>query len=248
VDKLSIAGLTLAILAVYIGFSLDGGHISALFELPAFIIVFGGTLGAVMLQSSMSQFRHATSLLKWVFFPPQYDMEKGITEIVVWATKAREKGFLALEDTALEIEDSYTQKGLNLLVDGIELENFRTSLELDLDIYREHNLRSANVYEAMGGYSPTVGILGAVLGLIHAMSNLTEPALLGEGIATAFIATIYGVGFANLFYLPIANKIRSIVHEQTMYREMVCEGLVSIAQGENPHAIENKLSAFRLEK
>jgi len=248
VDKLSIAGLTLAILAVYIGFSLDGGHISALFELPAFIIVFGGTLGAVMLQSSMSQFRHAISLLKWVFFPPQYNVEKGISEIVVWATKAREKGYLALEDTALEIEDSYTQKGLNLLVDGIELENFRTSLELDLDIYREHNLRSANVYEAMGGYSPTVGILGAVLGLIHAMSNLTEPALLGEGIATAFIATIYGVGFANLFYLPIANKIRSIVHEQTMYREMVCEGLVSIAQGENPHAIANKLSAFRLER
>lgn len=245
-DKLSIAGLIVAILAVYIGFSLDGGHISALFELPAFIIVFGGTLGAVMLQSSMVQFTHALSLLKWVFFPPKYDMEQGINEIVVWATKAREKGYLALEDTALEIEDSYTQKGLNLLVDGTELDNFRVSLELDLDIYREHNLRSANVYEAMGGYSPTIGILGAVLGLIHAMSNLTEPELLGQGIATAFIATIYGVGFANLFYLPIANKIRAIIHEQTMYREMICEGLVSIAHGENPHAIENKLSAFRL--
>jgi chemotaxis protein MotA len=246
VDKLSLAGLFIAILAVYIGFTLDGGHISALFELPAFIIVFGGTLGAVMLQSSLSQFIHAISLLKWVFYPPVYDMERGIDEIVTWATKARESGYLALEDTALEIEDTYTQKGLNLLVDGVELENFRVSLELDLDIYREHNLRSANVFEAMGGYSPTIGILGAVLGLIHAMNNLSEPALLGQGIATAFIATIYGVGFANLLYLPIANKIRSIVHQQTMYREMVCEGLVSIAHGENPHAIENKLSAFRL--
>ena len=183
-DKLSVAGLTIAILAVYIGFSLEGGHLSALFELPAFIIVFGGTLGAVMLQSSMVQFTHAISLLKWVFLPPKYNIEQGISEIVVWATKAREKGFLALEDTALEIEDSYTQKGLNLLVDGIELDNYRVALELDLDIYREHNLRSANVYEAMGGYSPTIGILGAVLGLIHAMSNLTEPALLGQGIAT----------------------------------------------------------------
>jgi chemotaxis protein MotA len=248
VDKLSIAGLAIAILAVYIGFSLDGGHLSALFELPAFIIVFGGTLGAVMLQSSMVQFTHAISLLKWVFFPPKYDIDQGISEIVEWASKSREKGYLALEGTALEIEDSYTQKGLNLLVDGIELENFRVALELDLDIYREHNLRSANVYEAMGGYSPTIGILGAVLGLIHAMSNLTEPALLGQGVATAFIATIYGVGFANLFYLPVANKIRTIVHEQTMYREMICEGLVSIAHGENPHAIENKLSAFRLEQ
>ncbi|WP_057830899.1 flagellar motor protein [Colwellia sp. TT2012] len=247
-DKLSVAGLFIAIFAVYFGFTLDGGHLSALFELPAFIIVFGGTLGAVMLQSSMMQFTHAISLLKWVFSPPKYDMDRGINEIVDWATKARESGYLALEDTALEIEDSYTQKGLNLLVDGVDLENFRVALELDLDIYREHNLRSANVFEAMGGYSPTIGILGAVLGLIHAMSNLAEPELLGQGIATAFIATIYGVGFANLLYLPIANKIRAIIHQQTMYREMICEGLVSIANGENPHAIENKLSAFRLDR
>ena len=247
-DKLSVVGLAVALLAVYAGFALDGGNLSALFELPAFIIVFGGTLGAVMLQSSMMQFTHALSLLKWVFFPPEYNIDRGINEIVTWAGKARESGYLALEDTALEIEDSYTQKGLNLLVDGVEIENFRVSLELDLDIYREHNLRSANVFEAMGGYSPTIGILGAVLGLIHAMSNLTEPELLGQGIATAFIATIYGVGFANLLYLPVANKIRAIVHQQTMYREMVCEGLVSIANGENPHAIENKLSAFRLEQ
>ncbi|MEW6994557.1 flagellar motor protein [Colwelliaceae bacterium MEBiC 14330] len=247
-DKLSIAGLIVAILAVYTGFALDGGHLSTLFELPAFIIVFGGTLGAVMLQSSMSQFTHAISLLKWVFSPPIYDINQGISEIVSWANKARESGYLALEDTALEIEDTYTQKGLNLLVDGVELENFQQALELDLDIYREHSLRSANIYEAMGGYSPTIGILGAVLGLIHAMTNLTEPDLLGQGIATAFIATIYGVGFANLLYLPIANKLRAIIHQQTMYREMVCEGLISIANGENPHAIENKLSAFRLEQ
>lgn len=247
-DKLSIIGLIVAILAVYIGFTLDGGTVSALFELPAFIIVVGGTLGAVMLQSSMMQFKHALSLLKWVFLPPQYDIERGINEVVSWAGKAREHGYLSLEDTALEIEDTYTQKGLNLLVDGVEIESFRETLELDLDIYREHGLRSARVYEAMGGYSPTIGILGAVLGLIHAMSNLTEPALLGQGIATAFIATIYGVGFANLLYLPIANKIRAIVHQQSMYREMICEGLVAIAHGENPHAIENKLSAFRLEQ
>ena len=245
-DKLSVAGLVIAILAIYIGFSLDGGKITALFELPAFIIVVGGTLGAVMLQSSLTQFTHAISLLKWVFLPPQYDVDQGINDIVSWAEKARESGYLALEDIALEIEDAYTQKGLNSIVDGIDIENFRTSLELDLDIYREHSLRSANVYEAMGGYSPTIGILGAVLGLIHAMSNLTQPDLLGQGIATAFIATIYGVGFANLIYLPIANKIRAIIHQQTMYREMVSEGLIGIAHGENPHAIENRLSAFRL--
>ena len=246
-DRLSIAGLIVAILAIYIGFTLDGGAISTLFELPAFIIVFGGTLGAVLLQSSSVQFVHAMSLLKWIFFPPKYDVSDGIENITIWAEKARESGYLALEGFALDEEEPFTNKRLNLLVDGIEIDHFRTSLELDLELYREHNLRSANVFEAMGGYSPTIGILGAVLGLIHAMGNLAEPALLGEGIATAFIATIYGVGFANLIYLPIANKIRAIVHQQTMYREMIAEGLIAIAQGENPHAIADKLSAFRLE-
>jgi len=247
-DRLSITGLVVAILAIYVGFALDGGSIATLFELPAFIIVVGGTLGAVMLQSSSRQFLHAFSLLRWVFFPPHYDIEQGISNVVFWAEKSRESGYLALEDVALDVEDSYTQKGLNLLVDGAEIDDLRVSLELDLDIYREHNLRSASVFESMGGYSPTIGILGAVLGLIHAMSNLTEPTLLGQGIATAFIATIYGVGFANLIYLPIANKIRAIIHQQTLYREMISEGLISIARGENPHVIENKLSAFRLEQ
>lgn len=247
-DKLSIIGLLVAIIAVYLGFSLDGGSILTLLELPAFIIVVGGTIGAVMLQSSAAQFIHAVGLLKWVFFPPKYDVEKGIEDIVYWSNKSRESGFLVLENDALDIEDSFVNKGLNYLIDGVELDSLRNSLELDLDLYREHNLRSANIFEAMGGYSPTIGILGAVLGLIHAMNNLSNPDMLGEGIATAFVATIYGVGFANLLYIPIANKIRAIVHQQTMYREMITEGLVSIANSENPHAIENRLSAFRLNK
>jgi chemotaxis protein MotA len=247
-DKLSIAGLLIAIFAIYFGFIIDGGAISSLLELPAFIIVFGGTLGAVMLQSSQSQFLHAISLLKWLFVPPKYDIEQGIESIVLWAEKARESGFLSLEYIAEEENDFYVNKGLNLLVDGVEVDNLRVSLELDLDLYREHNLRSAHVFESMGGYSPTIGILGAVLGLIHAMSNLADPQLLGQGIATAFVATIYGVGFANLLYLPVANKIKAIVHEQTMYREMMTEGLIAIALAENPHAIENKLSAFRLKQ
>ena len=245
-DKLSIAGLIIAVLAIYLGFALDGGAISKLFELPAFIIVFGGTLGAVLLQSSKIQFFHAISLLKWIIYPPKYDVDEGIDSVVTWADKARESGYLALENVALDQDDPYLFKGLNLLVDGTEVENFRESLELDLDLYREHNLLSANIYESMGGYSPTIGILGAVLGLIHALSNLTDPTLLGQGIATAFVATIYGVGFANLIYIPIANKLRAIIYQQTMYREMMAEGLIAIANGENPHAIENKLSAFRL--
>jgi len=247
-DRLSILGLGVAFLAIYLGFVIEGGSIGALFELPAFIIVFGGTLGAVMLQSSAKQFFHALSLLKWIIYPPNYNVEDGINNIVTWADKARESGYLALENIALDEQDTFTNKGLNLLVDGVDPEQFKLSLELDLDLYREHNLRSASVFEAMGGYSPTIGILGAVLGLIQAMGHLSSPDLLGQGIATAFIATIYGVGFANLLYLPVANKIRAIIHQQTMYREMVCEGLFAIAHGENPHSIENKLSAFRLEQ
>ncbi|PCI59275.1 MAG: flagellar motor protein [Gammaproteobacteria bacterium] len=245
-DKLSFAGLLVAFLAIFLGFTIEDGAIATLFELPAFIIVFGGTLGAVMLQSSSSQFTHAFSLLKWIFFTPVYNIDKGIEHIVLWAEKARESGFLVLENIAAEEEDVYIKKGLNLLVDGAEVDDLRTALELDLDISREHNLRSASIFESMGGYSPTIGILGAVLGLIQAMGHLDDPTRLGQGIATAFIATIYGVGFANLIYLPVANKIRAIVHCQSMHREMFIEGLVAIANVENPRAIENKLSAFRL--
>ncbi len=246
-DRLSIAGLIIAFLAIYLGFSIEGGAISTLFEFPAFIIVFGGTLGAVMLQSSAEQFFHAIKLLKWIFVAPTHDFEDGIEKITDWSAKARESGYLVLENIALDENDRFTNKGLNLLADGIETENLRSSLEIDLELYREHNLRSANIFESMGGYSPTIGILGAVLGLIQAMSNLSNPELLGQGIATAFVATIYGVGLANLIYIPVANKIRAIIYQQTMYREMIVEGLVSISLAENPHAIENRLSAFRLQ-
>lgn len=150
-DKLSIAGLIIAFLAIYLGFSIEGGAISTLFEFPAFIIVFGGTVGAVMLQSSSVQFVHAVNLLKWIFVPPKYDFEEGIEKITDWATKARESGYLVLENIALDENDRFTNKGLNLLADGVETENFRNSLEIDLELYREHNLRSANVFESMGG-------------------------------------------------------------------------------------------------
>lgn len=143
-DKLSISGLVIAILAIYFGFIIDGGAISSLIELPAFIIVFGGTLGAVMLQSSQSQFLHAITLLKWLFYPPKYDVEQGIESVVHWAERARESGFLSLEHIAEEENDFYVNKGLNLLVDGVDVDNLRVSLELDLDLYREHNLRSAH--------------------------------------------------------------------------------------------------------
>ena len=170
-DKLSIAGLIIAILAIYLGFAIDGGSVASLIQFPAFIIVFGGTLGAVMLQSSKNEFIHAITLLKWVFTPPKFDIDQGVQDIVSWSIMSRESGYLALENIALDEVDPFINKSLNLLVDGAEVDNFKESLELDLDLYRQHNLRAANIFEAMGGYSPTIGILGAVLGLILAMSN-----------------------------------------------------------------------------
>lgn len=133
-----------------------------------------------------------------------------------------------------------------MLVDGIDVDVMRDSLALDIDVYQEHHLRSARIIESMGGYSPTIGIIGAVLGLIQAMSNIDDPELLGNGIATAFVATIYGVGLANLLYIPIANKLRDVVHQQTMFKEMIADGLLAIGHGENPHNIERKLSAYKV--
>jgi chemotaxis protein MotA len=245
-DKLSIIGLVLAATAIFLGMSIEGGDVTVLFQLPAFIIVFGGTLGAVMLQSSKQEFLHSLTLIKWIFYPPTINIEQGVTNIVEWAEKARQHGFLTLETIAHQEGDDYTNKGLNLLVDGTETEIMRDSLDMDIVIYREHYLRSAKIFEAMGGYSPTIGIIGAVLGLIQAMTNISDPDMLGAGIATAFVATIYGVGFANFIYIPVANKLRMIIAQQTLYREMIAEGLVAIANGENPRAIELKLSVFRL--
>lgn len=246
-DKLSIFGLLLAIIAIYFGFVIDGGSIQALLEFPAFVIVVGGSIGAVMLQSSPKQFIHAMQLLKWVFSPPQNDIDKGISDIVLWSNKAREQGFLALEDIAEQEQDVFVNKSLLLLVDGVDVDNLAESLELEIELYREHHLRTIKVFESLGGYSPTIGILGAVLGLIHAMSNLSDPELLGQGIATAFVATIYGVGFANLLFIPIANKIKHVLYQQTLYQEMMAQGILSIALAQNPKAIENKLSAYRFE-
>lgn len=245
-DKLSFAGVIIAVAAIFIGVYIEGGSLGFLLQFPAFIIVFGGTLGAVMLQSSASQFVHSMKMLKWVVTPPVVNIDKGIDNVVLWAERARESGYLALENTAITIEDRFVRKGLNLLVDGIDVDVMRDSLALDIDVYQEHHLRSARIIESMGGYSPTIGIIGAVLGLIQAMSNIDDPELLGNGIATAFVATIYGVGLANLLYIPIANKLRDVVHQQTMFKEMIADGLLAIGHGENPHNIERKLSAYKV--
>lgn len=243
-DFLSILGVILAFAAVIGGNFLEGGHVESLVNAPASVIVIGGTFAAIILQTSFNLLKRALKMLMWVIFPPYVGMEEGIDKIVKWSMRARKDGLLGLENLAEKEEEPFAKKGLQLLVDGAEPETIRSILEVELISREQRDMDGALVYESMGGYSPTIGIIGAVMGLIHVMSNLEDPASLGTGIATAFVATIYGVAFANLLLFPIANKLKEVVKLQTTYREMIIEGLVSISEGENPRSIELKLKGF----
>jgi len=243
-DILSILGVIIGFGAILGGNYLEGGHIDSLFNGPAGLIVIGGTFAAVLLQTPFKVLKRGLIMLKWVFAPPYISLEDGIDKVVGWSMRARKEGLLGLESAVEKEQESFSEKGLQLLVDGSEPEVIRSVLEVELISKEQHDLNAAKIYDGMGGYSPTIGIIGAVMGLIHVMSNLADPSSLGSGIATAFVATIYGVAFANLFFFPIGNKLKAIVSQQSQYREMLIEGLVSISEGENPRAIELKLRGF----
>jgi chemotaxis protein MotA len=243
-DKISIAGLALGIFAILGGQVLEGGHVSSLFQPTALLIVIGGTLGAVMLQSPLSVFVTGLRMVKWVFFPPSTQPEVLIEQIVRWSHVARKEGLLALEAQTLTIDDPFMRRGLQLLVDGVEPERLRGVLEVEIDAYEEQMKLSAKIWEAAGGYSPTIGILGAVMGLIHVMENLTDPSKLGAGIAVAFVATIYGVGAANLMFLPIAKKLQFNINRLVTIREMFIDGLIGISNGDNPRIIESRMQGY----
>ncbi len=243
-DMLSMVGIMLALVAIIGGNLLEGGHTSSLVQLTAFVIVAGGTLGAVMVQTPIRTFVRAMKMARWVFVPLKLYPEEVAEKIVNWSNIARREGLLGLEAIAEDEPDHFARKGLQLLVDGSEPEVIRSILEVDIDNKEHQDIQAAKVFDGMGGYSPTIGIIGAVMGLIHVMNNLADPSKLGGGIATAFVATIYGVGFANLLFLPMANKLKSQVHHQTQFREMVVEGVISIAEGENPRNIETKLQGY----
>ncbi|MCP4407874.1 MAG: flagellar motor protein [Gammaproteobacteria bacterium] len=243
-DALSIVGVVIALGAILGGNILEGGHTDSLIQLTAFIIVMGGTIGAVMLQTPVSVFFRSLKMLPWVVVPPKIEGDVKIVKIVEWSNLSRKDGLLALETAAEEESDPFSRKGLQLLVDGGEPEAIRNIMEIEMIQDESHDLMAAKVYEAAGGYTPTIGIIGAVMGLIHVMQNLNDPSMLGSGIAVAFVATIYGVGAANLILLPIAGKLKAIVAKQFQYKDMVLEGIIAIAEGENPRYIENKLQGY----
>jgi chemotaxis protein MotA len=243
-DILSVMGIVVSVSALLLGNLLDGGAIGSLLNGPAFIIVFGGTVGATLLQFPPRIFLRSLGMFLWVFKPNKMNLEAQIAQIVGWSHIARKKGLLGLEELIDEIGDPFTQTGLQLLVDGNEAQAISEALELDITISENRDYQAARLFEAMGGYAPTVGILGAVMGLIHVMENLSDPGLLGKGIATAFVATIYGVASANLIFLPVANKLKAHIFADNQVKEMIALGIAAIAKNENPKNIELKLNSY----
>lgn len=243
-DFLSLIGVAVALGAVIGGNILEGGHTESLMQLTAFLVVVGGTLGAVMLQTPLATFMRSMQIAPWIVMPPKFGVTQTIQKIVEWSKISRREGLLGLESFAEEESDSFSRKCLQLLVDGNEPDTIRAIMEVELSTEENRDLMAAKVFEAAGGYSPTIGIIGAVMGLIHVMQNLSDPSKLGSGIAVAFVATIYGVGAANLVLLPIANKLKSIVGNQVHFREMIMEGIIAIAEGENARHIENRLQGY----
>jgi chemotaxis protein MotA len=243
-DKISLFGLALGIGAIVGGQFLEGGHLSSLVQPTAFVIVIGGTLGAVMLQNPLATFLAGVRMGKWVFAPPVSAPARLIARVTSWSQIARREGLLALEDQLGGQTDSFARKGLQLLVDGVEPERLREVLEVEIASFEGQMRSAARVWEAAGGYAPTIGILGAVMGLIHVMENLTDPSRLGAGIATAFVATIYGVGSANLIFLPIYKKLVATIGRLVTLRSMMVDGLVGIANGDNPRIIESRLQGY----
>ncbi|MBL8225749.1 MAG: flagellar motor protein [Chromatiales bacterium] len=243
-DALTIAGVVLGLVAVVFGAVLKGAGIMSLLNPAAFIIVVVGTFAASLVQTPKPTFMRAWKIFPWIFRPPVEDHEKLIAKMVAWSETARKQGLLGLEPALETEQDPFAQKALQMLVDGTEPEKIREALEVELEVREKANTQSAKVFEGLGIYSPTLGIIGAVLGLIAVMKNLADPSKLGPGIAAAFTATIYGIALANLFFLPTANKLKDIIKTQTHAKEMIIEGIIAIAEGENPRNLETKLKGF----
>jgi chemotaxis protein MotA len=243
-DILSVIGFPLAFVVLIVGSILKGSGVAALWGPAAFVIVILGTVSSILVQTPLATFKHAMGIAKWVFKPPMIESAVMVQRIVDWSNAARKQGLLALEASVEAETDSFIKKGLQLLVDGAEPDMIRSVLEVDLTTKEHFDLQGAKVFEGMGIYAPTLGIIGAVMGLMAVMANLADPSKLGHGIAAAFVATIYGIGAANLFLLPMASKLKSVIADQVRMREMIIEGLISISRGENPRNIEVKLQGF----
>jgi chemotaxis protein MotA len=244
VDKASWGGVILGLGGIVGGLLLEGGRISQVLQPTAAMIVFGGTAGAVLIQFPLPVVLSASRRLVHVFFQPKHDPGRMVQELVRYANRARREGIVSLDEELENVKEPFLKKSLMLAVDGTESQELRTMMELELDNQAEYEEKIPQVFESAGGFSPTIGIIGAVLGLIQVMQHLDKIDEVGRGIAVAFVATIYGVGAANLLLLPAAGKLRIRIREEQVLREMTLEGVISILEGMNPRMLEAKLSGF----
>jgi chemotaxis protein MotA len=244
IDKGSYIAVVLGIGGLIGSNALEGGNLSSILQPTAALIVFGGTFAAAMLQFPTDAIRRAFAGLRDAFAPPRVDIEGTTARLIEFARLARKEGLIALEREASYLPDPFFRKALNLAVDGADSKRIREIAEIELTNAHEEGLVPAKFWDACGGYAPTIGILGAVLGLIHVMQNLSDPSSLGSGIAVAFVATIYGVGSANLIFLPIAGKLKIRHATEMRHKSLILEGVAGIAQGDNPRMLEQKLDGF----
>jgi chemotaxis protein MotA len=248
VDKSTIGGLVLAFVGILGGLSMEGGRIGQILQPTAAMIVIGGTLGAVMVQFPLPIVTAAFTSLAKVFLEKSEDPHTVVHEMVAYAQKARKEGIVSLDNEIDKIHESFLRKSLMLAVDGTEPAELRKIMELEIENRVERDENIPRVFESAGGFSPTIGIIGAVLGLIQVMQHLDNISEVGRGIAVAFVATIYGVGLANLFFLPASGKLKIRQREQQLRHEIMLEGIISILEGMNPRMLETKLMSFLSER
>jgi chemotaxis protein MotA len=244
VDWASIIGLALALAGLFVGHTLDGGKFASLIQPAAFAIVVVGTAGAVLLQTEAATFVRGMRMLRWVFRPPASQREQYSRQIALWSLTARRDGLLQLEQYLKANPDLFVQKGLRLVVDGITPARLRSLLETEITAYEFSQRQAARIWESAAGYAPTIGILGAVLGLIHVMENLSDPSRLGAGIAVAFVSTIYGVGLANLFFFPVGNKLKTIVSEQVAQYDILADVFHDLATGDHTRVVDERVASL----
>jgi chemotaxis protein MotA len=244
VDLTSIGGIVFAIACILVGQAIEGGHAGSLVQATAFIIVMGGTIGAVAVAFPPADFFKGAKLGGLAWKDKKNDLGSLMEQIVALATVARRDGVLALEQKLAEIQDPFLKRAVGFLVDGVDALVARDVLETEIMVHYEEGAAAGKVWESAGGFAPTVGILGAVLGLIHVMENLSDPSKLGGGIATAFVATVYGVGAANLCFLPVANKLKRKLGLERDRKTLIAEGVLSIQAGLNPRVLEEKLASY----
>jgi chemotaxis protein MotA len=243
-DLVSLGGLAVAVGGIVTGLILDGGKVKELGQLTASLIVLGGTIGATMLTTPMSVLMGAVGRIGSVFFEGAHSAASLIDEIIGYASQARKQGIVSLEQQAASIQDPFLRKALNLAIDGVDMQQLRGIMELEISLMEQRGEAEAKVFESAGGYSPTIGIIGAVLGLMQVMKNLANIDEVGRGIASAFVATVYGVAAANIVFLPIANKLKARIREEVHLRELALEGVLSVVEGMNPKLIRSKLEAY----